>query len=297
MKKLLTLTLILFSLPIISQENLTYTNEKGEKHLIGEIPIKMLETDTTYSFWYLSSAEEFTLSEKDTEWASKLNDTKVEIYFGSWCGDSQNYVPKFIKLWRELGLKESNLKLIALYDNGVEGKYKQGPNQEEKGLKIHRVPTFIFRNNENEIARIVEYPVNDLETDLAQIALGYPSNPNYRAANYMLDLFENNTLEEIDNERRKHVIECYYKSGKSRELNTLGYVLLDAGRIDEALTVFLFNTFIFPYEPNVYDSYAEANMIAGNYDIAKQFYNKVLELDADNENAKSKLEELENMNP
>ncbi|QCK14596.1 hypothetical protein [Mangrovivirga cuniculi] len=259
--------------------------------------IKYLETDTAYSGWYESSADEFELSGKDIGWANNLQDVQVNIYFGSWCGDSKNYVPKFIKLWKEIGLKENQLKLYALYDGKVEGKYKQGPDAEEKGLKIHRVPTFIFYRNDKEFARIVESPVNDLETDLAQIALGYPSIPNYRAADYILELFKNQTIEEIKAEKRKHVIECYYKTGKSNELNTLGYVLLDANRIEEALFVFETNMYIFKYQPNVYDSYAEANVMAGNYEVAKNLYNKVLELDPENKNAKEKLKEIENSNP
>lgn len=52
-------------------------------------------------------------------------------------------------------------------------------------MNIHRIPTFIFKKDNNEIARIVEYLRNDLQTDVAQIALGVPSNPNYEAANYL----------------------------------------------------------------------------------------------------------------
>ncbi|MCX2742606.1 thioredoxin family protein [Mangrovivirga sp. M17] len=296
MKKLLTLTLIILFHPAFSQEDKFYISENGEKHLCGQIPINVLEDDPEFSSWYSSSANEFELSGKNVDWAKNLKDSYVEIYFGSWCGDSKNYVPKFIKLWKEIGLKEEQLKLYALYDGNVEGKYKQGPEGEEKGLKIHRVPTFIFYRNDNEFARIVESPVNDLETDLAQIALGYPSVPNYRAADYMLELFKNKTIEEIKTDKRKHVLECFYKTGKSNELNTLGYVLLDANRIQEALFVFETNMYLFKYQPNVYDSYAEANVIAGNYEVAKNLYNKVLELDPENKNAKEKLREIEDIN-
>ena len=41
-----------------------------------------------------------------------------------------------------------------------------------------------------ETARIIESPNTDLETDLAQIALGFPSNPNYRGATRMIELIE-----------------------------------------------------------------------------------------------------------
>jgi len=66
--------------------------------------------------------------------------------------------------------QDTALEIIALY-NGE--KTKQGPNGEEKGMGIHRVPTFIFEQGGKEIARIVEDPATDFETDIAQIALGF----------------------------------------------------------------------------------------------------------------------------
>ena len=137
----------------------------------------------------------------------------------------------------------------ALYD-GIE-KYKQGPNHEEKGLHIHRVPTFIFKKKGKEYARIVESPRNDLEKDLAQIALGYASEPNYRAATYLLNLFDSTSMEEIWKDVNNHFAEIWRLTGKDSELNTLGYVLDRSGRKDQALLVFQMNSIIYPHTPSV----------------------------------------------
>jgi hypothetical protein len=51
-------------------------------------------------------------------------------------------VPRFVNYWKAAGLNPSQLSFIALYDGDEE--HKQGPAAEEKGLNIHRVPTFLF---------------------------------------------------------------------------------------------------------------------------------------------------------
>ena len=60
---------------------------------------------------------------KKQKWAKNLKNIQVDIYLGTWCGDSKYWVPKFIKLWDELGLNKNQLKLIALY--GGKERYKQ----------------------------------------------------------------------------------------------------------------------------------------------------------------------------
>ncbi len=91
-----------------------------------------------------------------------------------------------------LDLKEVNCDLLVLYND--EARYKTSPDGEEKGQQIHRVPAFIFKSNNVEYARIVESPKNDLVTDVAQIALGFPSKPNYEGANYLFKLFDTRLL-------------------------------------------------------------------------------------------------------
>ena len=78
----------------------------------------------------------------------------------------------------------------------------------------------------------------------------------------------------------------------SKELNTLGYVLLRAKKTKEALFVFEFNTKLFPLNYNVYDSLAEAYYTTNNYNEAIKNYYKVLSMNPDNENAKNMIERI-----
>tara|TARA_B100001109_G_scaffold255548_1_gene259176 strand:- start:3791 stop:4717 length:927 start_codon:yes stop_codon:yes gene_type:complete len=283
---------IAFNSNSYSQENSTfYTDKDGEKHLCGPFELNLLLNDTTFSNWYKESLEDYDIQVENTPWKKALEETEVDIYLGTWCGDSKNWVPKFVKLWEELGLKQEQLHFIALYDG--DEKYKQSPNGEEVGKNIHRVPTFIFKKNGEEIARIVESPANDLLTDLAHISLGYPSAPNYKGANYLMNLIAEKGLKEIKNNFKEHVNKVYRLQQSSAELNTLGYVYLRSGKIDEALMVFYMNMLCYRYNPNMYDSYAEALEVQGNDKAALQYYKIALEKEPKSEHALERIEVLE----
>jgi len=290
MKVILYFVTLILPFTLIGQTAQTYINAKGDKHLCGPIALSDLTSDTTYSQWFQESYDRFTMPSEKYKWAKKLKETQVDIYMGTWCGDTKNHVPKFVHLWKELGLEESQLNFITLYD-GKE-RYKQGPNDEEKGKSIHRVPTFIFKDNDQEFARIVESPQNDLLTDVAQIALGYPSEPRYRAATYLLDILTEISPEEVYKDVNKYAQEAYRLTSKRKELNTLGYVFLRAGETDKALLTFHFNSYFFPNDPIVHDSYGEALSIAGKNDEAIQSYEKALELNPEMESAKEALTKL-----
>lgn len=269
-----------------------YENDRGERHICGAFPIDALEKDSIFQKWYRKNYLDFNILDKKRGWVKNLKITEVEVYLGTWCGDSKRWVPRFIKLWDALGLRRSQLTLTGLYDF-VDGKYKQGPNAEEKNKDIHRVPTFIFKQNGKEIARIVEFPNNDLETDLAQIALGYPSIPNYRSANPMLALFKSNSNDMIKNSAA-YMNEIYQLVKGPNELNTLGYVLMESGNIEAALTVFYYNTLFYEHNPNVYDSYAEALAKSGQIKESISNYEKVLLLDRSNHYAREQIQKLKN---
>ncbi|HET8858883.1 hypothetical protein [Marivirga sp.] len=295
-KKLLTLTIVVLgTLSILkAQEIQFYNTEEGDKHIWGTFPVDYLKEDTTYSDWYSKSYDTFSLANKEYDWAKNLQNDTVEVYLGTWCGDSQEWVPQFVKLWDELGLNRAQLKFIGLYGSGEN--YKQGPNREEKGLNIHRVPTFIFKEEGKEYARIVESPSTDLLTDVAQIALGYPSAPNYAGANYMLQLFDSMSMEEIYKDINNIYLKTYYKAGRYNELNTLGRVLSAADKKYEALLVFQFNTYYHPSNWVTHDSYAELLVELKNYPEAIKSYEKVLSLNAENEKAKTELARLKILN-
>jgi Beta-lactamase/Tetratricopeptide repeat len=76
-------------------------------------------------------------------------------------------------------------------------------------------------------------------------------------------------------------------------LNTLGYRLLQAGEIADAVTVFDANVKLYPDNANAYDSLGEGHMVAGNTTAAIENYRKALQMDPKNDNAKKMLLKLE----
>jgi tetratricopeptide (TPR) repeat protein len=86
-----------------------------------------------------------------------------------------------------------------------------------------------------------------------------------------------------------------YQAGPRMEegpMNNLGYQLLGAKKVKEAIRIFELNAAAFPKSANVWDSLAEAYMTGGK-ELAVQYYRKSLELNPENSNAVEMLKKLE----
>jgi tetratricopeptide (TPR) repeat protein len=76
------------------------------------------------------------------------------------------------------------------------------------------------------------------------------------------------------------------------ELNSLGYRLLNAKKFSDAIRIFQLNVEAYPQSSNVYDSLGEAYMNSGNKPLAIANYQKAVELNPKNRNAKAYLQKL-----
>ncbi|MGB5874298.1 MAG: tetratricopeptide repeat protein, partial [Bacteroidota bacterium] len=76
-------------------------------------------------------------------------------------------------------------------------------------------------------------------------------------------------------------------------LNYIGYSWMRQERIAEAIEIFKLNVEVFPRSSNAYDSLGEACMKRGDKQNAIRNYNKSLELDPENSNAREVLKKLE----
>jgi thiol-disulfide isomerase/thioredoxin len=96
---------------------------------------------------------------------AKIGDNlKIDVYLGTWCPDSINNVPKFIKIIDTV----RNPKVIVNFYN-VKRKASKDVKYYVEDLKVERVPTFIFYRDGKEIGRIVENPKNSLVEDFLEI--------------------------------------------------------------------------------------------------------------------------------
>jgi len=92
------------------------------------------------------------------------NMIEVEVYLGTWCGDSKREVPRFLKILNEKKIiSENRTRLFA-----VDRNKKIISGLAEKN-RIQRVATFIVKNGSKELGRIVEFPETSLESDLVKI--------------------------------------------------------------------------------------------------------------------------------
>lgn len=76
------------------------------------------------------------------------------------------------------------------------------------------------------------------------------------------------------------------------EVNAYGYGLLNAGDVEGALALFELNAESYPNSFNTWDSLAEAHAAAGHTDQAIRYYERSLELNPGNDNARERLAEL-----
>jgi tetratricopeptide (TPR) repeat protein len=69
-------------------------------------------------------------------------------------------------------------------------------------------------------------------------------------------------------------------------VNTIGYKWLRKGELDGAITLFVFNTELFPLASNTFDSLGEAYMHTEEYDLSIANYKKAIKLNKTNKAAK-----------
>ncbi len=92
------------------------------------------------------------------------NEYKIDIFLGTWCSDSRREVPRFYKILDETQFLPANK--INLFAVDRSKKLDDG-SAEQNG--INRVTTFIFRKDQQEVGRIIEYPQKNLESDIIRI--------------------------------------------------------------------------------------------------------------------------------
>lgn len=131
----------------------------NQQVLIGKVAREHLED----SIWFKENYQEAIIAPGSLEEVDKYGDgVSIEIYFGSWCDDSQYWVPAFFGLIEMTGFKDS-IQLIAL------PRSKTGEETLKLKEPIDRVPSFVFWRNGKEIGRIIESPEVSLAKDMIVI--------------------------------------------------------------------------------------------------------------------------------
>lgn len=94
---------------------------------------------------------------------------EVEIFLGTWCGDSRREVPRLWKALDQLGSTPFRLRYVAV----DRGKKEPAGSIAESGVLY--LPTLIVKRNGQEVGRIVETSPHGVESDLADLLSGKAS--------------------------------------------------------------------------------------------------------------------------
>lgn len=158
----LLITLLIFTACGTTKQHHTATVNKND-NLVG-IAVKSDFQKPPFLEWFTENYATYDLDIQTVNTLKPLlKDVEIKAVMATWCGDSRREVPHFYKLLDAVDYNYKNLQMICV------NRDKETPNNEQVGLDIQRVPTFIFYKNGVEINRFVEYPVETLEKDFLKI--------------------------------------------------------------------------------------------------------------------------------
>jgi len=126
--------------------------------IVGTVSQEVL---LTHKEFLLNSAEKNIPVEQLRQIESWPDDLHIDIYFGTWCHDSQREVPKILNILNKN--KAISSQLIALdYE-------KNDPQGLAKSMGVKYTPTFIVSIGNNELGRIIERPTQTLVADITKM--------------------------------------------------------------------------------------------------------------------------------
>ncbi|BDD04573.1 serine hydrolase [Aureibacter tunicatorum] len=158
--------------------------------------------------------------------------------------------------------------------------------------------SIFFNDIKNDVVIILVSNQRNQVWDLGHLAhdiildkeIKYPQKSIYRAIrnesmnNIELGLKKYNDIKNKDSN--------LYAFDNPSELNKLGYDLIGANKIQDALKVFDLAIREFPENSNLYDSYGEAFYLDKQFEASLENYQKSLELDPKNKNAEEMIEKI-----
>jgi thiol-disulfide isomerase/thioredoxin len=251
----------------------------GDVNMIGPVDREGF-TRAPYSSWFLSEHEDYqpnqsVIEKIKTNNDSNFNELDITVFMGTWCSDSKKQVPRLYKILDQLKFDENKLSVHAVGIVPHEFR-KTHDGVAEKGLNIYRVPTIIVKRNNQELGRVVEYPVDSLEQDLLNIVKG----DAYTQTHYVFEGEVNNYLEKNGLEGFEKNIDAMAnkfkgKGVKEDELDHyIAYNLLYSKRYREAALITKMMLKIFPEAGHLHMTLARTYEFLNNDYLALASYRK-----------------------
>ena len=158
------LILLFFSSLLIGQEYKIIKDGDSNKSILVGITSKKAYQDSSFAWWFNSEYTNYNVDTKlISDYKNNFEDKIIKTILGTWCSDSRQEVPRFVKILDFIGFPEDKHMFLNV------DREKKGLVDEIEKLNIEFVPTFIIYENGEEIDRIVETPKESLEADLIKI--------------------------------------------------------------------------------------------------------------------------------
>ncbi|HVK49050.1 MAG TPA: thioredoxin family protein [Pseudobacter sp.] len=226
-----------------------------------------------FDTWYITNYNAYTPdSNIILRLRPELRGKTIEIFMGTWCGDSKREVPRMLKVLSQCGVPPTAIRIINVGKS--EHDYKQSPTHEERGKNIHRVPTLIVYQDGKEINRLVETPVQSIEKDLLQIARKEAYVPKYLGAAWMLQWYSHPDWAKHEHDSVLLAADLKKIVLNRGELDGLGRVQLSLQEINKAVFTLKLNTMLFPEESYVLRSFSKALLRQGDTLQARLYLEK-----------------------
>lgn len=260
------LSAIVLSIPLASAQPAVAAEEPPAK-LLGQCTVAQL-AEEPYAEWFDAGYDEYTPDPATVEALRRvdLEGLEIEIFFGTWCGDSRREVPRMLKLLDALGFPASGRRLIGV-DTGEQ--HKRSPGGEEKGLEIYRVPTLVVSRGGQEVSRIVEYPALSLERDLLAIFEGRDYEPSYTSYPVVRRWLREGLLTDPNVSADGLAEEVRSLISSEGDLAAVGSVFLSRGDVSQAVKLFEVNSSLHWASATSHARLANALIKAGDLEAAR----------------------------
>jgi hypothetical protein len=147
---------------LICQERTPAENEKKAEIKYGKVTLaEVLDGSPDWR----DKANEYMPQPSAIEFLAQVAfPVKIEIYYGHWCSDSVNNIPKFLKIM-ELAANPAFETEFWSVEKMKQGE-KRGP---VNNRQLKAIPTFVIFLEGKELGEIIENPVVSIEEDLVTI--------------------------------------------------------------------------------------------------------------------------------
>ena len=108
MKQHLTLLFACLISTAYSQQHIKINNT-GQIKLLGTFERELL-SEETFADWFNPNYDTFEIDKQTTQKIKEsINEVdSIQVFFGTWCGDSKREVPRFLKIMDELNYENFN---------------------------------------------------------------------------------------------------------------------------------------------------------------------------------------------